>query len=448
MLPARDVYTVTRLNSEARAVLEGHFPALWVEGEVSNLARPRSGHLYFSLKDRDCQVRCAMFRMFNRHLGFELVDGGHVLVHARVSLYPERGDFQLLVEYMEEAGAGALRRAFDALKQRLAAEGLFDAARKKPLPAIPRRLGVITSPTGAAVRDILSVLERRFPALPVLIYPVPVQGPGAAGAIARAIALADRRAECDVLVLARGGGSLEDLWPFNEEIVARAIYACRVPIVTGVGHEIDFTIADFAADQRGATPSAAAELVTPDQAELRQRVAHLRGRLQRHLEARLRERRQTLLGYERRIAHPRRRLFDLAQRIDGLALRLSRAVRALPAAKEGRLRELYARLQRHDPALVVRAGRARREALHGRLRMAGAAALARRRTRVDALQRTLQAMGPLRTLERGYAIVTTHPDGHVLRSAQEAPAGTAVRARLAKGSLVARVESTEEDESP
>ncbi len=446
-LPVRDVYTVTRLNSEARALLEGHFPALWVEGELSNLARPRSGHLYFSLKDANCQVRCAMFRMYNRHLEFEPKEGTHVLVHARVSLYPERGDFQLLAEYMEEAGAGVLRRAFEALKQRLAAEGLFDAAGKKPLPAIPARLGVITSPTGAALRDILSVLKRRFPALPVLVYPVPVQGTGAAPAIARALALADQRGECDVLILARGGGSLEDLWPFNEEMVARAIHGCRIPVVTGIGHEIDVTIADFAADHRGATPSAAAELVTPDEAELRQRALHLRARLGRHMQGRLREWRHKLLSCERRLAHPRRRVLDLSQRVDGLTLRLARAARSMPAARRARLRELAARLHRNDPAAVVRTHRARWETLARRLRVAGAVAMAQRRNRVSTLGRTLRAVSPLQTLERGYAIVTTHPDGRIVHSAGEVRGGDTVKARLARGSLTAKVESTQDDES-
>lgn len=444
-LPARDVYTVTRLNGEARALLEGHFPALWVEGEISNLARPRSGHLYFSLKDAHCQVRCAMFRMYNRHLDFELRDGVHVLVHARVSLYPERGDFQLLVEYIEEAGAGVLRRAFEALKQRLAAEGLFDAAHKKPLPAIPARLGVITSPSGAAIRDVLSVLARRYPALPVLIYPVPVQGPGAAPAIARTIALADRRRDCDVLILARGGGSLEDLWAFNEESVARAVHACRIPIVTGIGHEVDVTIADFAADHRGATPSAAAELVTPDQDELRQRVLYLQGRLGRHMELQRTGWRQKLEWYRRRLAHPRRRVLDLIQRLDGLTLRLARAARSVPAARRARLRELLARLERNAPAAVVRVHRERQQTLSRRLHAAGALALSARRSRIAALQRTLQAVSPLQTLERGYAIVTTHPQGHVVRSASEVREGESVKARLAKGSLTAKVESTRDD---
>jgi len=441
--PFREVYTVTRLNSEARAVLEGHFAMLWVEGEISNVARPRSGHLYFSLKDANCQVRCAMFRMRNRFLDFAPREGMQVLAHARVSLYPERGDFQLLVEHMEEAGAGALRRAFEALKQRLHAEGLFDPAHKRPLPAIPRRLGLVTSPTGAAIRDILSVLARRFPALPVLVYPVPVQGAGAAAAIARALALADERRDCDVLILARGGGSLEDLWPFNEEVVARAIHACGIPVVTGVGHEIDVTVADFAADHRAATPSAAAELVAPDQNELRARVAALAERLARDLHHRLRQRRHTLGWLERRLAHPRRRLLDLSQRLDALSIRLTRSARALPAARRRRLGELEARLRRNDPALVLRRHRERLENLSRRLRAAASTRLAERRARVRALLRTLEAVGPQQTLDRGYAIVTTHPEGRILRSPGEVEVGARVRARLARGALRARVEDTE-----
>ena len=276
---ARDVYTVSRLNLDARAILEETFSTVWIEGELSNLARPRSGHVYFTLKDEHCQVRCAMFRMYNRTLSFAPQDGMHVLAHARVSLYPERGEFQLIVQYIEEAGAGALRRAFDALKSRLGAEGLFDAGHKRPLPVLPRGIGVVTSPTGAAVRDVLSVLGRRFPAVPVVIHPVPVQGAGAAEAIARMIDLACERAECDVLILARGGGSLEDLWAFNEETVARAMHRASIPIVTGVGHEVDFTIADLVADLRAPTPSAAAESVVPDASEWAARYRGFEARL-------------------------------------------------------------------------------------------------------------------------------------------------------------------------
>ncbi|HKL78459.1 MAG TPA: exodeoxyribonuclease VII large subunit, partial [Gammaproteobacteria bacterium] len=273
------VYTVSRLNHEARGLLESGFPLLWIEGELSNLSRPSSGHMYFTLKDEQAQVRCAMFRGRNRLLRFKPADGTKVLIRAQVSLYVARGEFQLIVEHMEEAGEGALQRAFEELKRKLAAEGLFADELKRPLPTFPRQVGVITSATGAAVRDVLTTLRRRFPALPVVVYPVPVQGQAAAPAIAEALATANRRAECDVLILTRGGGSLEDLWSFNEPEVARAIRTSDLPVVVGVGHEVDVTIADFAADVRAPTPSAAAELVVPDAREWLATLDRLRRRL-------------------------------------------------------------------------------------------------------------------------------------------------------------------------
>ncbi len=271
----RRVLSVSGLNREAKQLIEGTLGVVWVEGEVSNLSRPSSGHLYWSLKDAHAQVRCAMFRMSNRGLGFELANGQQILVRARASLYEARGEYQLIVEYAEEAGEGLLRRKFEELKRKLAAEGLFDAARKRVPPKLPRRIGVVTSPSGAALRDVLIALRRRSPATAVLIYPTSVQGSGAADEICRTLKLADRRAECDVLILTRGGGSLEDLWAFNEEKVARVIAALELPIIVGVGHEIDFTIADFAADLRAPTPSQAAELAVPDQSEWLTRFARL-----------------------------------------------------------------------------------------------------------------------------------------------------------------------------
>ncbi|MGH8327648.1 MAG: exodeoxyribonuclease VII large subunit, partial [Steroidobacteraceae bacterium] len=266
----RTVYTVTQLNREARTLLERHLAVVWIEGELSNLAQPSSGHWYFSLKDREAQVRCAMFRQRNQSVGFTPRAGQQVLARARVSLYEPRGDFQLIVEHLEEAGIGALRREFERLKVQLAAEGLFDLARKRALPRFPVRIGVVTSPTGAAVRDILHILRRRFPPAAVLVYPTAVQGAAAVPAIVDAITLASARAECDVLILARGGGSLEDLWAFNDERVARAIHGCRIPVVAGIGHEVDFTIADLVADARAPTPSGAAELATPDRSAVLQ----------------------------------------------------------------------------------------------------------------------------------------------------------------------------------
>ena len=321
--PERDIYSVSRLNLEARLLLEQGFPRIWLEGELSNVSRPSSGHLYFTLKDARAQIRAAMFRSRNQAIRFRPEEGLQVLVRGRVSLYEPRGDYQLIVDHMEEAGDGALRRAFEELKRKLDAEGLFDAARKQPLPALPARIGVITSPSGAAVRDVISVLRRRFPAIPVLIYPVPVQGKEAGGEIANAIRLASRRADCDVLILTRGGGSLEDLWPFNEEVVARAIHDCRIPLVSAVGHEIDFTIADFVADRRAATPSAAAELVTPDQLEWLARLTQLSARLENRLRHTLSDDQRRLAWLEQRLqqVHPGQYLRQQAQRLDELEQR-------------------------------------------------------------------------------------------------------------------------------
>ncbi len=431
---ARDVYTVSRLNLDARAMLEETFSTVWVEGEVSNLARPRSGHVYFTLKDEHCQVRCAMFRMYQRTLSFVPENGMQVLTHAKVGLYPERGEFQLVVRYMEEAGAGALRRAFDALKGRLGAEGLFDAAHKRPLPVLPRCIGVVTSPSGAAVHDILSVLDRRFPAVPVVIHPVPVQGAGAGETIARMIDLACERSECDVLILARGGGSLEDLWAFNEEVVARAMHRASIPIVTGVGHEVDFTIADLVADLRAPTPSAAAESVVPDAAEWAARYRGFEARLVAAARRGLAARRGEVRILAKRLVHPRRRLFDHSQKLDAITMRLSRAANAGVRERRTRLSTLAARLARHAPDRTVEIHRSRCEALERRLGRAARAGLARRRSRVAALARALGAFGPQATLERGYSILL-RDDSQVVRDASEVRPGEPLRARLARGAL-------------
>nr|VFK45266.1 MAG: exodeoxyribonuclease VII large subunit [Candidatus Kentron sp. TC] len=441
----RDVYTVSRLNQEVRYLIEANFPTVWVEGELSNLARPRSGHLYFSLKDEDCQIRCAMFRTYNQHVNFALEDGARVLARARASVYPQRGDFQLIVEYIEEAGEGALRRAFEILKRKLAGEGLFDASHKKPLPSIPGQIGVITSPSGAAIRDILTVLGRRLPGIPVLVYPASVQGRNAVAEIVRMIELADRRRECDVLILARGGGSLEDLQAFNEERVARAIHRCEIPLISAVGHEIDFTIADFVADERAATPSAAAELVVPDQREWRQRITSASDRLFALARRRLAEKRQELVWLQKRLAHPRRRLSDGAQRVDDLMGRLTRCARAFSPPLRARLTTLTARLYRYEPSTRLRGYDAHRQQLAKRLFGASKQDLAMRAARIDSLRRTLEAMNPQQTLERGYAIVTKHPGDEVLRHAESAAKGDRIHARLARGTLVCDVLRVEMD---
>lgn len=443
----RDVYTVSRLNREARALVEGGFPPLWVEGELSNVARPSSGHMYFSLKDAGAQVRCAMFRNRNTLLGFTPEAGMQVLARVRVSLYEARGEFQLVVEHMEEAGDGALQRAFEALKQRLSKEGLFDAEHKRGLPAWPRRIGVVTSPTGAAVRDVCQVLRRRYPAAGVLVYPVPVQGEGAAERIAAILRRASERAECDVLILARGGGSLEDLWAFNEETVARAIHDCAVPVVSGIGHEVDFTIADFVADHRAPTPSAAAEAVSPDGEAWLRHVEGIEQRLAALARSRLERLGQQLTWLGKRLApqHPGRRLRDRAQRIDELEQRLRQARRVLHRHLAGRLREATAGLQRHEPSARIERLRARTGELDRRLRQGIRHDLERRHQRLASAGRALDTMSPLATLSRGYAIVSD-AQGRILRRARDTAPGDTVEARLAAGRLSCLVKAVHDDE--
>ena len=435
------VFSVSELNRTVRDLLEGGLGAIWIEGELSNVARPASGHIYFSLKDRDAQVRCAMFRARNRLLDFRAEAGMQVCARARVSVYEARGDYQLIVEHMEPAGAGALARAFEALKQRLAAEGLFDQSRKRALPALPRRIGVITSPTGAAVRDVLHVLARRFAAVPVVVYPVPVQGDQAAPAIAHMIARAGARAECEVLLLVRGGGSLEDLWPFNEEAVARAIVASPIPIVSGVGHEVDVTIADFAADERAPTPSAAAERVVPDTGEWLARIEALRRRLATAGGLRVRQRRERLERLEQRLLrqHPERRLQQYHQQRDELEIRLTRAVQRSLAERRQRLRHLHQRLRRASPTTRIAARRTDLGWQHRRLRQAMRYALDRRDAALSAAARQLQAVSPLATLGRGYALVRRQDDGRAVISAVQVERGDAIDIRLAEGRLEAEV---------
>src|SRR4051812_20159487 len=367
--PERDVYTPTRLNREVRTLLERGFSALWIEGEMSNLSRPSSGHWYFSIKDDGAQLRCAMFRQRNLLAKFTPRDGQRVLLRGRVTLYEPRGDYQFLVDYIEEAGEGALRRRFELLKAKLAAEGLFDVARKRPLPKLPKRIGVITSPSGAAIRDVLNILKRRFCRLPVLIYPVPVQGAGAASQIATAIRLASTRAECDVLILARGGGSLEDLWSFNEEVVARAIAACTIPLVSGIGHEVDFTIADFVADVRAPTPSGAAELVAPDCNEWQRGLSAWSRRLGNALQRSVQQRTQRLVWLNRRLnqLHPGVALRQRAQRLDELEQRLISVVQRSVQQRTQRLLWLQRRLDQRHPGAQLRVRGQRLNELEQRL---------------------------------------------------------------------------------
>ncbi len=441
-----DVYTVTRLNREVRAVLEGSFPPLRVQGEVSNLARPSSGHLYFSLKDKNSQVRCAMFKGRNRHLKFTLENGMEVMARATVSLYEGRGEFQLIVEQLEPAGVGALQRAFEELKAKLDAEGLFDTARKRPVPAYPGTIGVITSPTGAAVRDILHVLKRRYCRARVVVYPVAVQGDGAGRQIAAALETAGRRLDADVLILARGGGSLEDLWAFNEEVVARAVVACPIPVVTGIGHEIDFTIADFAADHRSPTPSAAAEMVSPDRVELGERLSNLQNKLLVQTNQRIRKYREQVNYYEKRLPHPRRQLQNIGQHLDSLNLRLIQCTKTQIAVKRNHVLRLQAGINHHNPRQLLRYHQSRCRHLNEQICSAMSYYLKALKEKLNTTAHTLHTVSPLVTLERGYAIVTRPEDGAIIRDAGVLQPGDVIRTRLARGQIHSTVNKINDEE--
>jgi len=441
----RDIYSVSRLNREVRALLEGSFPLLWVEGEISNLSRPASGHWYFSLKDELAQVRCAMFRNRNLQIRFNPENGMQVLIRARISLYEARGEFQIIAEHMEEAGDGALRRAFELLKQRLQAEGLFAAEHKKPIPTFARQLGVITSPTGAAIRDILSTLKRRFPALPVIVYPVSVQGAGSANQIARMIDLAAQRNECDVLILARGGGSLEDLWSFNEESVARAIARCPLPIISGIGHEIDFTIADFVADHRAPTPTAAAELVAPNRLDLLRQIERQHAQLRQAMLSRLQRDKEKLHWLSRHIRDPRRRVQDWSQRLDETQQRFAIALQHRLRYGQARLAQLDTRLKGVNPAARLINSQQQLKYLSQRGLAGMRQQLERKSRSLGILARALDTVSPLATLQRGYAIVSRTQDGKILRDSAQTRPGERIRARLSKGQLLCNVESVEHD---
>ena len=441
--PDRDIYSVSRLNREVRVLLERGFGSLWLEAEISNFSRPSSGHWYFSLKDAAAQVRCAMFRQRNMLCAFTARDGQKVLVRARIGLYEPRGEYQLIVDHMEDAGLGALKRQFEELSAKLKQEGLFAAERKRPLPSLPRRIGIITSPTGAAVRDILHVLARRFPATAVLIYPVSVQGAQAAAEIVAALEMTGRRAECDVLILARGGGSLEDLWAFNDERMARAIVASRIPVITGIGHEIDFTIADFAADVRAPTPSAAAELVVPDAEEWLGAFVRFGARLQHCMLHRLEghgERLRWLTGRLGQVS-PAARLSAQAQRLDELEQCLVRAMRRRLQEHQARLRWLTGRAAQVSPSTRLTQQLLRLKNLDQQLSRAWRQVINSKREKLLPLVRTLNAVSPLATLARGYAIVSVE-GGEILRNAAHAKPGTIIEARLAQGRVRAKVEGT------
>ena len=438
--PPRNILTPSTLNRLVRGLLEDALPLVWIEGELCNVSRPASGHLYFTLKDSGAQVRAAMFKPKSSWLRFKPADGMQVLVRGRVGLYEPRGEFQLVAEHMELAGEGALRRQFDLLKARLDAEGLFDAARKRPLPRYARRVGVITSATGAAVRDVLSVLRRRWPLVDVEVLPVPVQGREAPPAIVAMLRKASAGARHDVLLLTRGGGSLEDLMAFNDEAVARAVYASAVPVVSAVGHEIDFSIADFVADLRAATPSAAAELLVPDAQALRRHLGQLAQRLHQLQRRRLQAQTQRVDHLLARLQaqRPQARLARDRERLVQLHRRLHAALREQTRSHAIRLDRLHARLLAQHPRQHLQLLHRRLAERERSLRQCIGHRLERARLTLQQSTRALHMVSPMATLERGYAIVFDS-EGRVLRAAKDAPPGTPLRARLAEGELAVRV---------
>jgi len=433
------VVTVSELNRRVRALLEERFEILWVAGELSNVKRAPSGHWYFCLKDPGAQVDCAMFRTRAQFLDFRPEDGMQVEVRARVTLYEPRGSYQLVVEEMRRAGRGALYAAFEKLKAKLEAEGLFEAARKRPLPAFPRAIGIVTSPAAAALRDVLTTLGRRAPMVPVVLYPAQVQGEGAGAQVARAIEAANARGECDVLIVCRGGGSLEDLWAFNEEVVARAIAASRLPVVSGVGHETDFSIADFVADLRAPTPTAAAVAASPDRAALAEQIAAHRRRLARDMRRLVEGGAQRLDAAARRLLTPAQRLGRDRERVAQHARRLRIAVAGRAASLRLVLGSLAPRLARAAPDLAAAGREVRQAAEH--LAGAGARGLAQRGRHVASLGASLGHLDPTRVLARGYSIVRD-ADGHVRRSSAGLDRGHRLDIQFSEGGAEASVTAT------
>ncbi len=439
------VLTVTELTRHIKSLLEESIGFVWVVGEVSNLRQPASGHLYFTLKDEESQIAVVMFKNRNVHLRFQLEDGMAVIAGGLVSVYERRGNYQIIAQELEPRGVGALQLAFEQLKEKLEKEGLFDPEHKKPLPMLPQRIGVVTSPTGAAIRDILNVIQRRFSNVHVLIYPVLVQGEQAAGQIAQGISDVDRLADVDVIIVTRGGGSLEDLWAFNEEVVARAIYECNTPIISAVGHEIDFTIADFVSDVRAPTPSAAAELVVQERETLAETIDTLQKQLDGYM-------RQHVLSLSHRVElcvesyvfqRPTERLRQLTQRLDELTIRQEQAARAIA-------QQIRARVERVASAVTLLSPRGQVCSAWEFLQDAFARLRTSCRHRTDMLQSTLEtavgkldSLSPLAVLARGYSLAWRLPEEALLRDAGALSEGDAVRLQLHKGSALLRVDKVD-----
>ena len=440
----RQIFSVSELNRTVRQLLETHLPLLWVEGEISNFARPASGHWYLTLKDGQAQVRCAMFRNSNMRVNFKPANGTQVLVRCRVGLYEGRGDYQLIIEHMEEAGFGALQRQFEILKQKLVSEGLFASEHKQAMPSSVRHVGVVTSPTGAAVKDILAVLKRRFPSIKVSIFATAVQGEQAAGQIISAIESANQQAQCDALIVGRGGGSLEDLWPFNEESVARAIFASKIPIISAVGHEVDFTIADFIADLRAATPSAAAELISPDGDDILSQFIGFEILLADAMVRKTTALAQRVDSLKKRLRHPGHKLQEQAQHLDHLDIRLRRAMNNGLQRQRQQMNTVQGKLARVHPGDAI-------SNYHQLLAMYVKQMSRSVKQHIELSQnRTAQAMhlldtvSPLKTLGRGYSIIRDNQGG-VVKSITGVNAGDKLKSQVADGAIYFTVNNTSDE---
>ncbi|RIZ65599.1 MAG: exodeoxyribonuclease VII large subunit [Methylococcales bacterium] len=442
----RTIMSVSQLNRATGQLLGEHFFNVLVAGELSNTTQASSGHFYFTLKDTNAQVRCALFKTQQRRLTFKPENGKQVIVKAQVSLYEPRGDYQLIIESMELAGDGALQRAFDSLKHKLAQEGLFDAIHKKPIPKLPHCIAVITSPTGAAIHDILTVLKRRFAAIPIIIYPVAVQGTNASFEIAAAIERANDLKHCEVIILGRGGGSLEDLWAFNEERVARAIFNSDIPIISAVGHETDVTIADFVADYRAPTPSAAAEHASPDQQEWLARFRHLEARLEQQWQRHLKHKHQSLLWLTQRLQqqHPGQKLARNAQRVDELDARLNLAMQARLSSHHKHIKITMAQLWQYNPAVTINNYQDKQQYLTARLATAITRKIERLQDRLLNNSQTLHAVSPLATLSRGYGLSMHAKSKSIIRSTEQLGLGDLVETHLASGCFTSKVTKLDE----
>ena len=439
--PPRRIFSVGELNRAVAALLGAEFADIWVSGEISGVRMPSSGHYYFTLKDADAQLKCVAYHSSHRYWKFKPRDGLAVLARGRADIYEVRGEYQLQVDLLEPQGLGALQLAFEQLKKKLATEGLFAAERKRALPRFPRRIGIVTSPRGAAIADMLKILSRRFPGLHIRVFPAQVQGEGSVEEVCRGIEYFSASRWPDVVIVGRGGGSLEDLWTFNEEAVARAIAACAVPVVSAVGHETDVTIADFVADLRAPTPSAAAEIVAPSRAELLERIASSRSTAAHAIRYRLAmlEKRLRQQGVERALGVLHRRVGRGLQRIDEQEYRLREWVRAALDRREHRRRDIEARLRRFDARPRLATSRRRMEAAETAATQTMRLVLARRRSALDQCAAKLSQLSPLRILDRGYAIVSNQRG--IVKEAAAAPAGSGIHVRLAKGELDAVVKS-------